>query len=610
MDIFYKVVALLGGLSMFLYGMRLMGDGLKQFSGGAMKAALAKVTNKPVIGFIFGMLVTCMIQSSTATIVLTVGLVGAGFMTFRQSIGIVLGANVGTAITAQVIRLMDVSAGSTSLLYFFKADNLAPMALTVGIVFIMFIKGQKSNTVGTVLVGFGILFMGLIFMSGAVSDMGDVLSVFLQKFEDNYFLGFLSGVVVTGIIQSSSAVVGILQSMASSVGVRFCGVFAVIIGVNIGDCLTTFLVSRIGAKPEQIRTAMVHVIYNILAATLIFVGIGIGRATGLIGDELWTMELNSGGVANVHGIFRLVPAVCLLPFTNVLAWLAEKIVPDRKSEADKEDEQIEQALAQLDSRLTMSPALALDQSARLIGQMADVAIHNFDGAVDQIFAYEEKRNDRIEAREHLLDRMADASNVYIVELSPRIVLENDNHRQNYQIKALTSFERIGDLAVNITNSVRTLKENNTSFSRMAMVEIRVLTDAVREILGVTGEAFRKNDMDLARRVEPMEEVVDALVEAARKTHIQRITRQECEIYASIQYENILTDLERISDQCSDLAVFLLGSVDVRISGNEHQYIQDLHHTNNREYQQVYYDNYEKYFSRLEAGAKQIKADSM
>ena len=215
MDIFYKIIALLGGLAMFLFGMRMMGDELKKSSGGAMKAALAKVTNKPAIGFIFGMLVTCMIQSSTATIVLTVGLVGAGFMTFRQSIGIVLGANVGTAITAQIIRLMDVSAGSTSILYFFKADNLAPVALIIGMVIIMFVKDDRLNNAAYILIGFGILFMGLIFMGDAVIEMGEGLSSLLMKFEDNYLLGFLSGVGVTALLQSSSAVVGILQSMAS-----------------------------------------------------------------------------------------------------------------------------------------------------------------------------------------------------------------------------------------------------------------------------------------------------------------------------------------------------------------------------------------------------------
>ncbi|MBQ1310684.1 MAG: Na/Pi cotransporter family protein, partial [Blautia sp.] len=260
MDIFYRIIALLGGLALFLYGMRIMGDGLRSSSGRAMKAALAKVTNKPVMGFILGVLVTCMIQSSTATIVLTVGLVGAGFLTFRQSVGIVLGANVGTAITAQIIRLMDVQAGAGSILYFFKSDNLAPFALIIGIVLIMFVGKRSAGTVGTIFMGFGILFVGLMNMSSAVSSMSDSLSSILVSFGDNPFLGFLSGIMVTGVIQSSSAVIGILQSIASSVGVSFFEVFSVIVGVNIGDCLTTFLVCRIGAKPEQIRTCLVHIL--------------------------------------------------------------------------------------------------------------------------------------------------------------------------------------------------------------------------------------------------------------------------------------------------------------------------------------------------------------
>ena len=248
MSIFYSVIAFLGGLAMFLYGMRVMGDGLKSSSGGAMKSVLAKVTGKPVMGFILGMLVACIIQSSTATIVITVGLVGAGFLTFHQSVGIVLGANVGTAITAQIIRLMDVSSGMDSPLYFFKADNLAPLSLVIGITLIMFVGTSKSRNAGNIACGFGILFMGLIYMSDVVAQYGEAMSGLLTAFQNNYPLGFLAGVFVTCIVQSSSAVIGIIQSIASSIGVTFNAVFAVIIGVNIGDCLTTYLVSRIGAK--------------------------------------------------------------------------------------------------------------------------------------------------------------------------------------------------------------------------------------------------------------------------------------------------------------------------------------------------------------------------
>ena len=596
MDIFYKVIALLGGLSMFLYGMRMMGDGLKSSSGGAMKAALAKVTNSPVIGFLFGMLVTCMIQSSTATIVLTVGLVGAGFMSFRQSVGIVLGANVGTAITAQVIRLMDLNAGATSFLYFFKADNLAPAALIIGMVCIMFLKGDRFNTIGNIATGFGILFMGLIYMSGAVADMGDVLSSLLTSFEGNYVLGFLSGVLVTCIIQSSSAVVGILQSLASSVGMNFCGVFAVIIGVNIGDCLTTFLVSRIGARPEQIRTALVHVIYNIFAASLIIITLTALRLGGVLGDDFWYMQLNSGGVANVHGVFRLVPAVILLPFSGLFASLAERIVPDAPSEEDKEME-----LKELDQHLITNPGLALDQSGELILHMGETAIHNYEACLQQIYEYEEARHSRMEKRENLLDRMADASNRYVVDVSPYITLDKDHLRQSFQIKALTCFERIGDHAINIASDMAALRKQKGAFSEMALADLRVLGDAVRNILDQANEAVRTQDYTLARKIEPLEEVIDALTEELRSRHIQRMTRGDCDVYSGIQYDNILSNLERISDQCSDLAIAVIAMTRSSIFGQEHQYIHDLHQSASENYQNIFREEYKRYFESLDPG---------
>ncbi len=597
MDLFYKIVALLGGLAMFLYGMRVMGDGLKSCSGGAMKAALAKVTSSPALGFLLGTLVTCMIQSSTATIVLTVGLVGAGFLTFRQSIGIVLGANVGTAITAQIIRLMDVQAGTTSLLYLFNADNLAPLALILGIVLIMFVKSRAAKNVGTIATGFGVLFMGLIFMSDAVSTLGDSLSSLLTAFEDNYVLGFLAGTAVTGIIQSSSAVIGILQSFASSVGVRFCGVFAVIIGVNIGDCLTTFLVSRIGAKPDQIRTVTVHVIYNICAAALIILVLSVCRLSGVISDKLWYMELNSGGVANVHGLFRLVPAVLFLPLSGVFANLAEKIVPDKPINA--EDADIMENLRELDSHLVTNPGLALDQSAHLLGHMADMAQKNYESAVEQIFQFDTKREERIAQREELLDRMADATNQYIIRVSPYITREADNRNQDFQIKALGCFERMGDLAVNIQQDTVTLLQSSLSYTGAAQADLKVAIGAVHDILDLTKKAFDAGDTAMAREVEPLEEVIDDLIEAMKARHVERLTKGACNMLAGIQYMNLLQNLERISDQCSDLAVYMLGRFDTSVTGQEHSYLHNLHHSSNEDYRRMFVQNYRRYFPLLQ-----------
>ena len=596
MELFYRIVSLLGGLAMFLYGMRIMGDGLKSSSGGAMKAALAKITNKPFMGFLLGMLVTCMIQSSTATIVLSVGLVGAGFITFRQSIGIVLGANVGTAITAQIIRLMDVQADAGSLLYFFKSDNLAPMALIIGIILIMFVKGHGSDAVGTVCMGFGILFVGLMNMSTAVSQFGDSLSHLLVSFEGNYALGFLSGVVVTGVIQSSSAVVGILQSVASSVGVTFCAVFSVIIGVNIGDCITTYLVCRIGAKPEQIRTCLVHIIYNVIAAVLIFLVIGITRATGILNDDIWYLTMNSGGVANVHGLFRLVPALLLLPFAGVFAKIAEKIVPDKRE--DDEDAALKESLSKLDERLVTNPALALNETSIVIGNMCEVAHHNYTAAIQQLFDYDLKREERIRSREELLDTMADACNQYIVAISPHIILDAHKRESSFHLQALVVFERIGDLAVNIIDYIGVMHDADEHFSETGQQELAIAMDAVNEILQLTADAYSTGDVALAKKVEPLEEVIDELIEELQDRHVQRMIEGRCAVFNGIQFQNMLLNLERVSDQCSDLAVHLLGANDPAILGKEHQYIHELHHSDDPEYHRQF-DNYHmKYIERL------------
>ncbi len=600
MDIFYRIISLSGGLALFLYGMRVMGDGLKSSSGGAMKAALAKVTNRRIMAFILGVIVTCMIQSSTATIVLTVGLVGAGFLTFRQSIGIVLGANVGTAITAQIIRLMDLNAGSGSILYFFKSDNLAPLALTIGIILIMFVKKQGAATTGTICMGFGILFVGLMNMSAAVSTMSDSLSKLLVSFEDNYVLGFLAGVAVTGVIQSSSAVVGILQSIASSVGVTFSAVFAVIVGVNIGDCLTTFLVCRIGAKQEQIRVCLVHILYNICAALLIFVVIAITRSTGILGDSIWYAQLNSGGVANIHGLFRLVPAILLLPLSGVFASIAERIAPDKP--LDEEDADIEKNLRELDMHLITNPGLALAESEHLIGHMSEVSLKNYNAAVKQLFDYKEKRNAKITRRENLLDRMADGSNQYILAVSPYVKRPTDIRTQNFQLRALVAFERIGDLAVNIRDSAATMDSSDAEFSEDAQRELLIVTDACRDILKTTVDAYKENSIVLARRVEPMEEVIDELIEELRNHHVYRMTHNLCDAFKGIEFQNVLNDLERVSDQCSDIAVYLLGRYDSAINGQEHQYIHNLHHSNDQEYLADFNANYEKYFAQLKVQA--------
>ncbi|MBO5994693.1 MAG: Na/Pi cotransporter family protein, partial [Firmicutes bacterium] len=446
--------------------------------------------------------------------------------------------------------------------------------------------------------GFGVLFMGLIYMSAAVNKFSEGLTGLLVSFENNYLLQFAAGVGVTAIIQSSSAVVGIFQSIASSMGVTFSSIFAVIIGVNIGDCITTYIVSRIGAVPEQKRTATVHVIYNVFAALLIIICVFVFRITGIISDELWTMPLDSGGVANIHGVFRLVPAVLLLPLSGFFARIAEKLIPEVPK--DPEDLEIEQALQELDPRLITSPVLALSQVSHLIAHMSDIAYHNYEACVKQIFEYEPERDNRINQREIILDRVIDQANQYVVSISPYVKRDRDNRNQNFQIKALICFERIGDLAVNIKDDLKGLREDGKTITEYAKAELKLATDAIYDILNLTIKAYKENDNALAKRVEPMEEVIDDLIDDLNSRHVYRMMRNICEPIAGIRYQSILQNLEHISDQCSDLAIYIIELTDIDVIGKEHDYIHELHHTNNSDYQKEYRANYQKYFSLLES----------
>ncbi len=598
MAIFYRVVALLGGLAMFLYGMRVMGDGLKANSGGTMKTVLEKVTNKPVLGFLLGMIVTCIIQSSTATIVLTVGLVGAEFLSFRQSIGVVLGANVGTAITAQIIRLMDVGSSENSLMYFFKADNLAPLALIIGIVILMTTKRESKKNIGNVACGFGVLFMGLIFMSDAVAVFEESLSGLLTAFANNYLLGFLSGVVVTGVIQSSSAVVGIVQSVASTMGVTFNGVFAVIIGVNIGDCLTTYLVSRIGAKPKQVRTAVVHVVYNICAALLIIILLTIGRTTGLLGDGIWLKSLHSGGVANLHGLFRVIPAILLLPFSGLLAKITEMIVPDKMTEEDTAKASVEAEIAKLDEHLLSSPILALDQVGKLIVIMGHHATENLKAARAQATVYDAAAIPGMKEREDQLDRITDATSQYLVKMTPFIHRDRDFRRQNFDLKISVCLERIGDACMDIAEASKNMLDNKKSFSNAAKAEMNDVFDAEEDILKMTLDCLATEDEELAKKVEPLEEVIDDLSMDLNNRHAERTSQKVCDMFSGIQFQNILTNLEKISDQCSDIAVYLVAMKHESVSGHENEYISGIHHSADGDFQRLYKENNHKYFTRL------------
>ena len=597
----FNIITLFGGLALFLYGMRLMGDGLKKGSSDAFKSAMEKVTNNPLVGFLLGLGVTAVIQSSTATIVLTSGLVGAGILSLHQSIGVILGANVGTTVTGQIIRLLDVNASDTSLLNFFKPSTLAPLASIIGILFIMAVKGRKSDTVGSITMGFGILFTGLLSMTAAVSPLSEsetFANMFFQL-SDKPVLGFLLGAGVAFLLQSSSATIGILQAISTTGALTFSAVYAIIIGVNIGDCVTTAIVCSIGSEADAKRTGVIHILFNITGSILVILGLMALRGFGVL-DPVWDKVLTSGGIANVHTVFRLVSAVVLLPVCSRFEKLSRKLVKDDVQIGENVDHE----LSLLDEKFFTSPAIALSGAGEAITTMARLARSGVMNAMNVLEKFDRHTVDIIRENEEHIDKLADHVDNYLIRLSPNVPTGHSNDLLNYYIQCFGEFERIGDHAVNLTENAQEFIDRNASLSPVARQELAVLTEALGEILDYTYSAFGATDYDAARKIEPVEEVVDDLVATLRSNHIHRVRDGQCTVYAGLTFLDILVNVERIADQCSNVGVFTLSMFDKHIMNNHHDYIHELHQGKDPVFNRAYQETHDKYFGEL----KRIKRE--
>ena len=597
----FNIITLFGGLALFLYGMRLMGDGLKRGSSDAFKSAMEKVTNNPLVGFLLGLGVTAVIQSSTATIVLTSGLVGAGILSLHPSIGVILGANVGTTVTGQIIRLLDVNASDTSLLNFFKPSTLAPLASIIGILFIMAVKGRKSETVGSITMGFGILFTGLLSMTAAVSPLSEsetFANMFFQL-SDKPVLGFLLGAGVAFLLQSSSATIGILQAISTTGALTFSSVYAIIIGVNIGDCVTTAIVCSIGSEADAKRTGVIHILFNIAGSVLVVLGLMALRGFGVL-DPLWDKVLTSGGIANVHTVFRLVSAIVLLPVCSRFEKLSRKLVKDDVQIGENVDHE----LSLLDEKFFTSPAIALSGAGEAITTMARLARSGVMNAMNVLEKFDRHTVDIICENEDHIDKLADHVDNYLIRLSPYVPTGHPNDLLNYYIQCFGEFERIGDHAVNLTENAQEFIERNASLSPVARQELAVLTEALGEILDYTYSAFGATDYDAARKIEPVEEVVDDLVATLRSNHIHRVRDGQCTVYAGLTFLDILVNVERIADQCSNVGVFTLSMSDKHIMNNHHDYIHELHQGKDPVFNRAYQETHDKYFGEL----KRIKRE--
>lgn len=585
MNIVTAIIKLLGGLAMFLYGIEVMGDGLKNSSGAALKRILEKVTGNVVVGVLTGTLVTAVIQSSTATIVLTVALIGAGVLNLKQAVSIVMGANIGTTITAQIIRLSDIEAGSNIFLMLFDTDTLAPVALFVGIILLMFIKTKTSKTIGDIFIGFGILFVGLNLMTEGVKPLigSDAFEAFLAFFTNPLF-GILFGLILTVIVQSSSATVGMLQTVASASAaaggtvVTFAMAYPVIMGINLGTCVTTAMVCSIGSSKDAKRTGVVHILFNTIGTVLFMIVMTVMQRLAVFGEEFWLATVDSGGIANFQTIFNLITAVVLIPFTSLLVKMSTIIVKEEKEKAVNHPE-----LHTLDEKLYISPAVAVSEATKAVAAMGSIAKDNFARGCLQLFSYDSTKLALIDQEEEALDQFADNADRFMIGLSKAVETEVDDRQVDMLLQSVPNFERVGDYATNMVELAQRLNEDDAEFSEMAKQELQIISNAVNEILDITVSAFANNDNDLAKSIEPLEETIDDMVMILRDRHTKRLKSGACSVGSGLVFMEALTYLERASDQCSSIAVMMLARENDAIMHNHYEYLRAIHSGNDAAY---------------------------
>ena len=592
----FDILTLFGGLAMFLYGMRLMGDGLKEGSSGALKRALEGVTNNQFKAFLLGVMVTAIIQSSTATIVITSGLVAAGLLTLKQSLGIIIGANVGTTVTGQIIRLIGLDDSSTSWLSIFKPSTLAPVALIIGIVLIMGFSSVKgSKTIGSIAIGFGILFSGLLNMTNAVDSLGEtgIFDAMFSKLGNNPFLGYVIGASVAFLLQSSSASIGILQAFSASGQLSWSAVYAVIVGIYLGDCVTTAIVCSIGAKAEQKRVGAVNIIFNLAKSLIVLVVVGILKKMGLL-DWLWNAVATPGNIANTNTIFNLACAVALFGLLPLFQRISLKIIKDDPQDEFKYNDKVEA----LSSAFFSTPALARGSCYAGLLTMFIASKENLKKALVIVKNYDEKIYNEIAAEEDNIDKLTDSISRYLVELSSHLTAAEHVTILNQYYKLVVEFERLGDHAKNIADIARDTTEKEATFTDIAKKELDVIEELIFRVIENAEQAFKKRDVEAAYAIEPLEEVVDDMVAALRDNHTERLSKGLCNVISGTEFMDMLGDIERISDICSNIGLATVTRVNPELAENPHDYSTYLHSGEDTAFNERYEAAHKEYFDKL------------
>ena len=557
----FNALNLIGGLCLFLFGMNLMGQALERRAGSGLRSLLEKMTQNRLMGLLAGLGVTAVIQSSSATTVMVVGFVNSGLMTLRQSIGVIMGANIGTTVTAWILSLSGIE-GSSLLVQMFKPSTFTPILALVGIILYMFCKADKKKDTGMILLGFATLMFGMEAMSSAVSSLRNVpqfREIFLMF--SNPILGVLVGAVLTGIIQSSSASVGILQALASTGQVTYGAAIPIIMGQNIGTCVTALL-SSIGTNKNARRAALVHLNFNVIGATVGIVLFYVVRAVAA--PALLGQAASEWGIAVAHSIFNILCTAVLLPMGGLLEKLVLRLVPEGKQP---------QREAELDERLLATPALALERCRTLIADMASYSMESLRESLNAITAYNQKSAEHIREDEAKTDHYEDIIGSYLVKLSAPKIGESDSALAAEYLRIIGDFERIADHSVNILESAEEMQQKGIVFSAAALQEYATMAGAVREVTALAYDSFVSGDVQAARQVEPLEQVIDDLKEEMRTRHIRRMQQGSCGIEAGFIWSDLLTNLERVSDHCSNIACCMIEGADHNL--HRHEVLQSI-----------------------------------
>ena len=578
MDIF-NVLTMIGGLCLFLFGMNVMGESLERAAGNSLRTLLSKLTGSRLAGFLTGLAVTAVIQSSSATTVMVVGFVNSGLLNLSQAIGVIMGANVGTTVTGWVLSLGGFS-GDSLILQLLKPTSFTPILALVGIVYYMFVKDAKKKDIGMILLGFAVLMFGMDTMSGAVKGLkNEAWFTNLFLLFKNPILGVLAGAALTGIIQSSSASVGILQALSATGAISFGASIPIIMGQNIGTTMTALL-SSVGTNKNARRAAIVHMLFNVIGTVICLILFVL--VDWIFAPAILDQPTDYLGISVCHTLFNIICTTILLPSGSLLEKIACKIVPDSKTAEE---------VVELDQRLLTTPPIALERCRNLTVEMSDYAAQGFRDGVTVLNHFTPELAEAIKSGEDRTDHYEDILGTYLVKLSALRISEADNAEAAALLKVIGDFERISDHSVNLLESAEELMQKNQKFSDAAKEELHVLIAAVTEIMELSFDSFRRNDLETALQVEPLEQVIDGLKEQMRTRHILRLQQGNCSIETGFIWSDLLTSLERIGDHCSNIAgcVIDLAHKDM----NTHEALRTVRNSN-EQYQERYHDYALKY----------------